>query len=344
MKKVLVLMGGDSPEHEVSILSGLCVLENIDRNKYEVTGSYIDRSGNFYLYTEEKYDLKIGDKLTGLKKIDNIIDFLKKYDIIFPVLHGNFGEDGKVQGLLEFIKKPYVGLKVLGSALGMDKAYSKIIFEKAGIKQVKHIFIKHINDKYIYIDKQFNEEEYSYDKLLELIKKELNYPLFIKPSNSGSSIGISKVNNDTELKKAIDLATEYDYKILIEEGLNARELECGVLEQEKVIASKVGEIISKDNFYDYDSKYKNNSSKIIINPDLPEEIEKKIQDIAIKAFKAIDGKSLSRIDFFLDKDNNIYLNEINTMPGFTSISMYPKLFEESGIKISDLLTDLIETA
>ena len=344
MKKVLVLFGGMSPEHDVSILSGLCILKNIDREKYEVTGSYIDKGGNFYLYTDENYDLKLEEHLSNLKRIENILDFVKDFDVVFPIIHGTTGEDGKIQGFLDILNISYTGAKVLGSALAMDKVYAKMILDKAGIKQAESRYIKVINNKYIYVDDKLNEKEIEKEKLLEKIIKELSLPVFVKPSNSGSSIGISKANNKKKLLKAIDIAKEYDSKILVEKALEAREIECGVLGNESVIASKVGEVISNDDFYDYDSKYKSSKSETIINPKLENGIEDKIREIAIKAYKALDLKGFARVDFFLDKENNVFLGEINTIPGFTNISMYKMLFSASGIEIKELITKIIELA
>ena len=343
MKKVLVVFGGQSPEHEVSIMSGLCVSNNIDNKKFNIEMCYIDKKGEWNVYSGNR-NLNFGQELQDLKKIDNIIDYLKGFDVIFPVLHGENGEDGNVQGLFEYARVKYVGSKVLGSALAMDKAYAKIIFGKAGIRQTKHLYIKKCNEGYVYVDNNLNEEKCSLEDILLLAVDKLSFPMFIKPSNSGSSLGISKADTKEELEKAIKEAEKYDYKILIEQGVKARELECAVLGNDHVIASKVGEIISADSFYDFDSKYKNSESKTIVNPDLDDNIEKNIQNLAIKSFKALDCKGLARVDFFLDENDNIYLNEINTMPGFTSISMYPKLFEASGVNLKDLLTKIIELA
>lgn len=342
MKKVLVLFGGPSCEHDISIQSGLYVSKNIDKERYEVTNSYIDRNGNFYLYKDKNYDLSLGKKLESLERISNIFKFLKEFDIVFPVLHGTYGEDGSVQGLLECLSIPYVGSKVLGSSLAMDKVYAKIVLSKANIKNTKFCYLKVKDNNYIFVDKELNEKACNKEKLIENIEKELGYPMFVKPSNSGSSIGITKVYNKKELFKAIDIASNYDYKILVEKSIIGRELECGILETDKIIASSVGEIIPAGDFYDFNSKYKDDNSKTDTCPNIDEDIKKEIQNIAIKAFKVLDLKGIARVDFFLDENNNIYLNEVNTMPGFTKISMYPKLFEEIGIKIKELLSNLIE--
>lgn len=344
MKNIGVVFGGISTEHDVSVISGLFVSENINKEKYHVTNIYIDKDGNWYEYKNKNQKINFGEELIGLEKITNIIEYLKKFDCIFPVLHGLYGEDGTIQGLLELANIPYVGCKVLASSLAMDKVYTKIIFEKAGLPQVKYQYIRKNKNKYIYVDKEFNEKEYTLDEITERISNELNYPLFIKPSNFGSSVGITKAKTKEELFKSIKTAGVYDKKILIEEGLEVRELECAVLGNENIIASCIGEVISGDEFYDYDSKYNNVQSKTIEHADIKEELENKIREMAIKAFKAIDGKGLARVDFFLDKNNNVYINEINTLPGFTKISMYPKLFKSSGLEITELLTKLIELA
>ena len=290
--------------------------------------------------------MAIGQKINKTNKIDNVIEYLKKLDVVFPVLHGLYGEDGTIQGLLELLKKPYVGCKVLASSLGMDKAYTKMIFEMAGLEQAKYEYLKVYNKdegKYIYVDKKFNERIFESNEILKLINNNLKYPMFIKPSNSGSSVGINKANNEEELAKYIKYASDFDNKILIEEGIDGRELECAVLGNEDVIASCVGEIKPADDFYSYDAKYKNEKSKIRIPANIDNEIAEKIRIYAVRAFKAIDGRGLARVDFFLENNTNrVFINEINTLPGFTNISMYPKLFEQSGIMYKDLIDKLIQ--
>ncbi len=225
----------------------------------------------------------------------------------------------------------------------MDKVYTKIVFEKAGLKQAKYEYIRKYQENYIYVDNLFNEEIVSLDEIIEKITNHLNFPMFIKPSNSGSSVGINKAKNKEELKHAIEYASEFDLKILVEEGIVGREVECAVLGNEEVIASCIGEVKSAEEFYSYDAKYKNEASKTDIPANLSEEITNEIRKQAIKAFKSIDGKGLSRVDFFVEnKTNQIYINEINTLPGFTNISMYPKLMEASGVSYQELLTKLID--
>lgn len=337
--KLGVIFGGMSTEHNVSIVSGTSIINNLNKNKYEITAIYIDENGIWYIADVEKV-YKIGEKLSTLNKIQNPIEILKELDVVFPVLHGLYGEDGTIQGFLELLKIPYVGCKVLASSVGMDKVYSKIIFEKANINQAKYEYIRKCKDNYIYIDKDFEEKICSLDEVSKILEKKINYPMFIKPSNSGSSVGINKAKNIEELKTYIEYAAKYDNKILIEENIVGKEVECAVLGNENVRATCVGEIKPAEEFYSFDAKYKNADSKLTIPADLDNEISEKIRKLAVKAFKAIDGKGLARVDFFVSEED-IYINEINTMPGFTEISMYPKLWENTGIKYSELLDSLI---
>lgn len=341
-KKLGVIFGGMSTENEVSIVSANSILKNLDEEKYEIYPIYIDKDGVWYEYDRKNEKYEFGDKIENIDKIENVYEYLKSMDILFPVLHGLYGEDGTIQGLFELLKKPYVGCKVLASSIGMDKAYTKIIFEKAGLNQANYEYIRKYKDKYIYLSKDFSEEIFDLEDICKIISKNLKFPMFIKPSNSGSSVGINKASNLDELKEYIEYASKFDNKILIEEGIIGKEVECAVLGNEEVIASCVGEIKSAEEFYSYDAKYKNQESRTNIPANLPVEISDQIRKLAIKAYKSIDGKGLSRVDFFVEKDTNkIYINEINTLPGFTSISMYPKLFEATGITYKDLLTKLI---
>lgn len=341
--KLGVIFGGMSTENEVSVVSANSILKNLDREKYEIFPIYIGKDGTWYQYIEKQKDREFREEVAGKEKIQNVIEYLQNLDILFPVLHGLYGEDGTIQGLFELLKKPYVGCGVLASSIGMDKVYTKIIFDRVGLKQAKYEYIKKYKDNYIYIDKAFHEEIVTLDKVVEKIANDLEFPMFIKPSNSGSSVGINKAKKKEELKHAIEYATQFDNKVLIEEGIQGKEVECAVLGNEEVIASCVGEIKPAEEFYSYDAKYKNEESKTDIPANIPEELSNEIRKQAIKAFKAIDGKGLSRVDFFIENETNeIYINEINTLPGFTNISMYPKLFEASGIGYQELLSRLIE--
>lgn len=325
MKKVLILFGGNSFEHKISCISTKSILENIDKDKYNVTAVGIDQNNNWYLYENEIKNIINWTKYDN-KKIDNIIDFLKSFDIVFPVLHGANGEDGRLQGMLDLFDIKYVGCKTLSSSISMDKVFSKYVFNELNIPQVP----------FIEITNEIN--------LNEVINR-LSFPMIIKPSNGGSSIGISVANNKKELKKAIKEAKKYDNKVLAEKFIKARELECAVLQKQDIIISTIGEIKSANKFYDYDAKYENNKSYTIIPAELDNSISLKIKEYAKKAFIGINASSLSRIDFLYDESNNqIYLNEINTMPGFTTISMYPQLFMYEGFTYKELISALIDNA
>ena len=342
---VAVILGGMSTEHEVSKISGTAVLKNLNKEKYNIYPIYMSQEGNWFKYTKIKEEMKLGEKLENLEEIKDIWNYLKQMDVVFPVLHGLYGEDGTIQGMLELLKIPYVGPKVLGSAVGMDKVYTKIIFEKAQIPQAKYVYVRKYNDKFIYIDDNFNEKKCDGKELVKLVEQKIKYPMFVKPSNSGSSVGINKAKNAEELEKFINYAAQFDKKIVIEETLIGKEIECAVLGNEDVKASILGEIKPAEEFYSFSAKYSNAESKTEMPADIPEELTEKVKKYAIKAYKAIDGKGLSRVDFFVNpKTKEIFINEINTLPGFTQISMYPKLWEKSGISYSDLLDKLIELA
>lgn len=346
--KLGVIFGGQSTEHDVSIVSGSSVIKNLNKEKYEIYPIYISKDGVWYHYTKDidKVEIfNIGEEPKEIEKIPNEMEVLKEQDIIFPVLHGLYGEDGTIQGLLELLKIPYVGCKVLASSICMDKVYAKMVFEKANIKQAKYIVLNSSNKDYIYIDEELNYVNMQTDAICKMVEEKLGYPVFVKPSNSGSSVGVNKAENKKELIKAIEIASKYDKEILIEEGIDGKEVECAVLGTDNPEASCVGQILSADEFYDYDSKYKNAESKTLIPAGIDKQTEEEIRKTAVKAFKAVRGTSLARVDFFVDrKTNEVYLNEINTMPGFTTISMYPKLWEHCNVKYTELLDKLIELA
>ena len=302
--KIGVLFGGKSAEYDVSLISAKNVIGALDKNKYQVFPIKIEKSGKFNL------------------------DALKKVDIIFPVLHGPFGEDGSMQGLLKILNIPFVGPSVLGSAVAMDKDVMKRLFRDAKIPIGKFITV-------------VAGEKISFEK----VKKTLGLPVFIKPANMGSSVGISKVQNEKEWVKAIKEAFLYDSKIVIEENINGREVECSVLGNENPMASIVGEIVPKNDFYSYKAKYLDDkAADLLIPARLSKNIVKKVQNTAIKAFQTLCCEGMGRVDFFVKKNGEVIVNEINTIPGFTSISMYPKLWEASGIPLSSLLDTLIVLA
>ena len=344
--KISVIFGGKGSEHDVSIVSGTSVISHLNKDKYDIYPIYIGKDGLFYKYNKKIEDiniLKVGDTISELELIDNIIDYLKDIDVIFPVLHGLYGEDGTIQGLFELIGKPYVGCKVLASCICMDKIYAKILFKSIGINTAKSMFLKKYMDKYVYVDDFFNEIYLKKEELVEYVSKYLKFPVFIKPSRGGSSVGVSKAKNTLELINYIEEAFNYDSKVLVEETILGREVECAILGNDDLIVSTLGEVLASDEFYTYEAKYKNSKSRTVIPANIEDNLIEKIKEIAKKAYKVCDCKGLSRIDFFVENDTNkIILNEINTLPGFTNISMYPKLFISTGISYSDIITKLVE--
>lgn len=373
-KRIAVIFGGQSSEHEVSRFSAEAVLRNIDRDKFDVVMIGITKDGRWLPYDgpvellgtgewqalaeagQEKRKARLGggegmgaresagsgaeDRDAGLVLLSagaamaDAEKGSKRIDIVFPVLHGCNGEDGTIQGMLELAGIPYVGCGVLGSALGMDKAYAKIVFEKEGLPQGKYL---------VFSRKQILRGT---EALMDKVEETLTYPCFVKPSNAGSSVGISKARDRRGLEAALQLSARYDRRVLVEEFIDGREAECAVLGNDEPAASAVGEVVPCNEFYDYEAKYlKGDSSKIIIPADLPGETAEKIRDYAVRAFKAIDGAGLARVDFFVRKDTGeVIINEINTMPGFTQISMYSKLWAASGLPYGKLIERLIELA
>jgi D-alanine-D-alanine ligase len=381
MKKIRIgiLFGGRSGEHEVSLLSAASVFSAIDKSKYEVVPIGITKQGHWVTAVDaerllkgkaadhEERHLRAGDPeatpgaavlATGESVVvppephqpgssmaafqtDNAIfrraaDRTINVDIIFPVLHGTFGEDGTIQGLLELADLPYVGAGVLGSAAGMDKDIMKALFRAADLPIVKHVTVLR------------GDWEAEPKKVQKLVESKLKYPVFVKPANLGSSVGISKAHDRKELGPAIDEAARFDRKIVIEQGVGgrkqkAREIECSVLGNDKPEASVPGEIVPGQEFYDYNAKYLDEGSQLIIPAKLSKAEAKKVRQLAIAAFKAVDCSGLARVDFLMDpKTRKIYLNEINTMPGFTSISMYPKLWAATGVTYPELIERLIQ--
>src|SRR5271170_383245 len=381
--RVGILFGGRSGEHEVSLLSAASVLNAIDKTKYEVVPIGITKDGR-WLTAEHAERLLKGNKdasdgapashtqlragdpeatpgaavlatgasvvvppeparrdagLTDSNTDANLrraSDRAINVDVIFPVLHGTFGEDGTIQGLLELADMPYVGAGVLGSAAGMDKDIMKALFRAAGLPIVKHVTVLR------------SDWEANRKKVQKLVESKLKYPVFVKPANLGSSVGISKAHDGKELGPAIEEAAKFDRKIVIEQGVGgrnqkAREIECSVLGNDKAEASLPGEIVPSTEFYDYNAKYLDEGSQLIIPAKLSKAETKHVQQLAIGAFKAVDCSGLARVDFLMEpKSRKIYLNEINTMPGFTAISMYPKLWAASGVSYPDLIGRLIQ--
>ncbi len=339
--KVAVVFGGKSGEHEVSLVSASSVITAIDLDKYEVVEVGISRDGNFFVGKDCLSSFKQGnykklsklsfstDRERGVLKISN--DEHIKVDVFFPVLHGPFGEDGTIQGLFEMLAVPYVGSGVLASSTAMDKIQAKAIWQNKGLNVVDSI--------------DFTRVQWELDKdiIIKNIEKNLGFPCFVKPVNMGSSVGVSKVKILDELKSAIELAAKFDSKILVEKAINARELECAILGNQNPIATAVGEVILGSEFYDFNDKYLDGKSRTQIPAELDIDVIDEIKDLSIQAFQALDCSGLARVDFFLNRDDGqIYINEINTMPGFTSISMYPKMVEYYGINYKDLVDRLIK--
>lgn len=343
--KLAVLFGGRSTEHEVSCVSAFSIIRNLDTKKYEIEMIGITKDGHWLPYHGNLENLKDGTweeaacaehhftrPTQGTCCLDAGLRVLQSCDAVLPVLHGLNGEDGTVQGLLELLNLPYVGCNVFASAAGMDKVFAKVLFADAGIPQCRHL---------VAMRSTILQNPAAYDADVE---KKLGYPCFVKPSNSGSSVGVRKVKTPEELHEALTEAQRYDRKVLIEEFVDGREIECAVLGLEDVQAAVPGEIVPSKEFYDYEDKYQSGASYCVIPAAIPEAALTKIQEYAQRAFRAIDGTGLSRVDFFYKKDGTILLNEINTLPGFTEISMYAKLWKASGLSYSELLDRLIELA
>jgi D-alanine-D-alanine ligase len=351
MKKLTValLFGGKSGEHEVSLRSAASILKALDREKYEVIPIGITKEGQWrsdpkfleaafpdilshgrtVLLPPDPLDNSLMQVLSDTKTIGN----QARIDVVFPVLHGTYGEDGTIQGLLDMSNLPYVGAGVLGSSVGMDKDVMKRLLQHAGLPIVDFLVV---------LDHHWRAKKQA---VRNAIGNQLGYPCFVKPANSGSSVGISKVKNAAALDSAMDLAAQYDRKIIIEKGLDVREIECSVLGNDDPLASLPGEIVSSHEFYDYESKYLDESSRLLIPAPLEESQTKAVQELAIRTFLVTECSGLARVDLFVEKKTNrIYVNEINTLPGFTSISMYPKLWQATGLGYSELIDKLIQLA
>ncbi|MDO4553530.1 MAG: D-alanine--D-alanine ligase family protein [Lachnospiraceae bacterium] len=346
-KNVMVLFGGNSSEHEVSCMSAQTVIRNIDEERYQITLVGITKEGAWRFVDSIEEIKKDTWRETGKKALlspdaqtKELLVFTgegtvisKKIDVIFPVLHGPNGEDGTVQGLFELARIPYVGCGVLASSVSMDKFYTKIIVEHiGGIRQANYVGVH-------------KEELKEMDRVISDVEDTLSYPVFVKPCCAGSSNGVSKASDREGLKKALLLAAGHDSKILVEETITGREVECAVLGNEQAKASGVGEILAAgaEGFYTYDSKYNNAESRTVTDPELPEGVAEKIREAAVRIFTAVSGNGLSRVDFFVENGTDeVVFNEINTMPGFTSISMYPMLWAARGIDTKELVSQLIE--
>lgn len=343
--RVLLLFGGRSAEHEVSVVSARSVYAAIDRERYDVVLAGIDQQGRWYFGGKNSKSLLSTTTVVPDKQVparlstagtslvsedgDDLPD--SEFDVVFPLLHGPYGEDGTVQGLLELAGLAYVGAGVAASAVGMDKALARAIFAASGLPQTQCSVIVR------------SDWRRAQESVLERLEQEHDYPLFVKPANLGSSVGISKVHDRQGLQAGLELASQYDTKLIVERSVeNARELECAVLGNEYPKASGVGEIIPGAEFYDYTTKYIDDRSELVIPAVLEKSETESIRELAIRTFKAIDCSGLARVDFFMRPDGSVLVNEINTMPGFTPISMYPKLWAATDIAYGDLIDRLIQ--
>ncbi len=349
--RVAVIFGGRSGEHEVSLASATSIMENLDRSKYEVIPIGITKEGRWLLDGEPMKELQAGYSKAGEEPAlvslspqtsrpmpadsdwPTHLHSQMAVDVVFPVLHGPFGEDGTVQGLLEMAGVPYVGAGVLASAAGMDKVIMKALFLQQGLPIVEQLVLRR------------REWEADPEGVMDRIEASIGYPCFTKPANLGSSVGISKATDRAGLAGALREAARYDRKLVVEQGIDAREIECSVLGNDDPVASVPGEIVPCHEFYDYRAKYVDEGSQLLIPAPVPPETAEEIRRIAVAAFKAVDCSGMARVDLFLEKGSGkVYLNEINTIPGFTKISMYPKLWEASGLPYSRLIDRLIELA
>lgn len=351
--RIGLIYGGKSGEHEVSLLTAHAVMNAFDFSKYELQPFYITKNGEWrrgeliegpvddialLRWEDQQSESLPSISSAGIVPIADITNGSRKeegrtIDIVFPLLHGTYGEDGTIQGMLEMMNIPYVGAGVLASAIGMDKVYMKKIFSHEGLPQCMYRY--------------FNRKQWEKDQAFFIMEIEisLGYPCFVKPANLGSSVGISMAANREQLIEAVELAFRYDRKVIVEERVEGREIEVSVLGNDDPKASVPGEIVTKNEFYDYEAKYKDGNTEMIIPAPISEELTQQIQELAIRAFQAIDGSGLARVDFFLrESDQQILINEINTMPGFTPYSMYPLLWKHSGKSYGELLDDLIQLA
>ncbi len=353
--RVLVLFGGRSAEHEVSVVSARAIVGALDPARYEVRPVYITRDGRWVLRPAAAWAAleggpeaalraaEAGPEPAGKAGLPAPADPLElapwaeraplEVDVAFPVLHGPFGEDGTVQGLLELAGIPYVGAPVLGSALGMDKVLMKAVFASRGLPVVPHIY---------FLARDFRRDP---DGVIARVRAEVGLPCFVKPANLGSSVGVSKVTRREELGPAVERAAQYDRKVLVERAINARELECSVLGNDDPVASGLGEVVPAREFYDYDAKYRDDRTQLLIPAPVPPEVAEEVRRLAVAAFKALDLAGMARVDFFYCRDSDkLYINEVNTIPGFTPVSMYPKLWEHAGLNFSELVDRLIQLA
>jgi D-alanine-D-alanine ligase len=354
--RVGVIFGGRSVEHEVSLVSARAIMQALDPRRYEVVPIGITRLGRWVIggahcalpadpSVRGLVRLRNGDRahddqglvgkasLSPAARAGRVSSPLGRLDVVFPVVHGTGGEDGTLQGLLDLADIPYVGAGVLGSALGMDKAMMKVVFRQAGLPIVDHRVVRR------------RDLGRGSDSIVRAIEEAFGYPCFVKPANGGSSVGVSKAKERRELLAALDLAARYDRKIIVERGIDAREIECSVLGNDEPEASVPGEIVPANEFYDYRAKYIDENSRLLIPAPLRDDQAGHVRELALRAFRALDLCGMARADFFLDRTSEaLFINEVNTIPGFTPISMYPKLWEASGVPFPKLVDRLVRLA
>lgn len=329
MKEILILFGGNSNEHSVSIKSAESIAKHIDQNLFKVSYVYISKDNLWYKFHDDFAQLSNKQWCQNHEDdiIFNVIKYLQYFDVVFPILHGKNGEDGRLQGMLELFQIPYVGCSAVASGIAMNKSYTKMLATQIKIPTLP----------FVVIDKD--------DYMVEEVSNVLDFPVIVKPMTEGSSIGIEVVNTISDLDQAIKKAGVYAKQLLVEPFIQGKELECAILYNNGAITGAVGEIKTIDHFYDYETKYQNDNAELIIPATISEDHTTKIQTYSKQLFKLLGNQGFARIDFFLEKESQqIYLNEINTIPGFTSISMFPKLFEYSGLDYQNLITTLIENA
>ncbi|MBI2303658.1 MAG: D-alanine--D-alanine ligase [Chloroflexi bacterium] len=337
-----VIFGGPSPEHEVSIASALSVMEAMDRERYEVVAIGITKEGYWLSPRQTAQALRqVASKGGALKwpgrdsrypVLAGPGDNLAGVDVAFPLVHGPYGEDGTLQGLLEAVNMPYVGCGVAASVLGMDKALMKALFQHRGLPVVP----------YLVLGRQ--EWQQKRGEVIAAIEEGISFPCFVKPACLGSSVGVSKVASSSDLFRAVEMAARWDNKIIVEEAVVGREVECAILGNQEPTASVVGEVRPAREFYDYEAKYNDSGTQLIVPASLPGGVENQIRGLSVAAFQSIGGSGMARVDFFLANDGRVFINEINTIPGFTSVSMYPRLWEASGIVFSSLIHRLVTLA
>ena len=350
MKKlsVCILFGGISPEHEVSLRSAESVLNNIDHEKYNVFPVGITKEGDWILFGGNDYSMlpagtwqnHDGNRRAtispvhgqGLLSFENDCVVRERIDVVFPVLHGAGGEDGAIQGLLEIAGIPYVGPHIASSAACMDKCMTKLVADQAGVVQADWLLVTRASF------------DHNPDSTVEAVESKFDYPVFVKPAGTGSSVGVSKARDRDALLQALETALAFDRKVLVEEFIDGQEVECAILGNETPMASVCGEVDSGADFYDYEAKYVSDSSNLYIPARISEEAAEQVRDTAVRVYEALGCCGLSRVDFFVQKDGRVVFNEINTIPGFTSISMYPKLFAASGIGYAELIDQLLQLA